>query len=112
MPSMDAIMAISKLYSQYKQFNAQDKTIVTDLSKNKDFVKAESIIKPLTFKDLAAILFFSAGITREIKYNNNTFYMRVASATGALYPIEIYIVCKNLYPDLQSGIYHFNPAQI
>jgi SagB-type dehydrogenase family enzyme len=111
MPSMDAIMAISKLYSQYKQFNAHDETIITDISKTKDFVKTKSIIKPLTLKDLASILFFSAGITREIKYHNNTFYMRAASATGALYPIEIYIVCKNIYPDLQAGIYHFNPAQ-
>ena len=111
MPSMDAITAISKLHIQYKQFNAQDKTTVTDISKTKDFVKTKSITKPLTFKDLATILFFSAGITREIKYYNNTFYMRAASATGALYPIEIYVVCKNLCPDLQAGIYHFNPAQ-
>jgi SagB-type dehydrogenase family enzyme len=111
MPSMNAIMAISKSYSQHKQFNKHDKTIRTDLSKTKDVDRAESNINALTFKDLATILFFSAGITREIKYNNNTFYMRAASATGALYPIEIYIVCKNLYPDLQAGIYHFNPAQ-
>ena len=37
--------------------------------------------------------------------------MRAASATGALYPIEIYIVCKDISPDLKAGIYHFNPAQ-
>ena len=111
MPSMNAIMAISKLYSQYKQFDEHVKTSRNDISKTKDFDRTKSNINTLTFKDLAAILFFSAGITREIKYNNNTFYMRAASATGALYPIEIYIVCKNFNPDLQAGIYHFNPAQ-
>ena len=67
--------------------------------------------KKLTLKDLAMILFFSGGITREIKYDNNTFYMRAASATGALYPIEIYIVCKDISSDLKAGIYHFYPAE-
>jgi SagB-type dehydrogenase family enzyme len=60
--------------------------------------------------DLAEILFFSAGITRAIKYNSVTYYMRAASATGALYPIELYVVCKDLAPDLKAGIYHFSPA--
>jgi SagB-type dehydrogenase family enzyme len=61
--------------------------------------------------DLSEILFFSAGITRAIKYNSVTYYMRAASATGALYPIELYVVCKELAPDLKAGIYHFNPAE-
>jgi SagB-type dehydrogenase family enzyme len=37
--------------------------------------------------------------------------MRAASATGALYPIEMYIVCKDISTDLKAGIYHFNPAE-
>ena len=37
--------------------------------------------------------------------------MRAASATGALYPIEVYIVCKDIAPNLKAGVYHFNPAQ-
>ncbi len=37
--------------------------------------------------------------------------MRAASATGALYPIEVYIVCKDISPDLKAGVYHFNPAE-
>jgi SagB-type dehydrogenase family enzyme len=66
--------------------------------------------RKLDVGDLAEILFFSAGITRAIKYNSVTYYMRAASATGALYPIELYIVCKELAPDLKAGIYHFSPA--
>jgi SagB-type dehydrogenase family enzyme len=61
--------------------------------------------------DLAEILFFSAGITRVIKYNSATYYMRAASATGALYPIELYVVCRDLPPDLDAGVYHFNPGE-
>ncbi len=115
-PSMNAILAIQKQYPHYKQFNIHDKTsssssIGSAISKTKGFDNIKINRKTLTFKDLSAILFFSAGITREIKYNNNKFYMRAASATGALYPIEIYIVCKDIHPDLKSGIYHFNPAQ-
>ena len=66
--------------------------------------------RKLDVGDLAEILFFSAGITRAIKYNSVTYYMRAASATGALYPIELYVVCKELAPDLKAGIYHFSPA--
>jgi len=59
--------------------------------------------------DIAEILFFSAGITREIKYPYGTYYMRAASATGALYPIELYLICDEL-SDLPAGVYHFSPA--
>jgi SagB-type dehydrogenase family enzyme len=37
--------------------------------------------------------------------------MRAASATGALYPIELYIVCRDLSPNLKAGVYHFSPAE-
>jgi SagB-type dehydrogenase family enzyme len=66
--------------------------------------------RKLDVGDLAAVLFFSGGITRAIKYNSGTYYMRAASATGALYPIELYVVCKELAPDLKAGVYHFSPA--
>jgi SagB-type dehydrogenase family enzyme len=59
---------------------------------------------------LAEILFFSAGITREIRYSYGKYYMRAASATGALYPIELYVVCEDISPNLAAGVYHFSPA--
>ena len=65
----------------------------------------------ITLKDIAEILFFSAGITREMRHNYGTYYTRAASATGALYPIELYIVCRNLSPNLKAGVYHFCPAE-
>jgi SagB-type dehydrogenase family enzyme len=59
---------------------------------------------------LAELLFFSAGITREVKVpGRGTFYLRAAPATGALYPIELYVVCRDL-EGLESGVYHFCPG--
>src|SRR3954452_3614940 len=108
LPSMNAILAINKSTFQYKHQD-QDK----DKSEHDiDNIIGTTKTKSFTLKDLAEILFFSAGITREIKYNdNNIFYMRAASATGALYPIEVYVVCKDIAPNLKAGVYHFNPAQ-
>jgi SagB-type dehydrogenase family enzyme len=59
---------------------------------------------------LAELLFFSAGITREVKVQGRgTFYMRAAPATGALYPIELYVVCRDV-EGLKAGVYHFCPG--
>jgi SagB-type dehydrogenase family enzyme len=63
----------------------------------------------LDIRSLAQLLFFSAGITREMKYDSGTFYMRAASATGALYPIELYVVANDT-SGLPAGVYHFCPG--
>ncbi len=57
---------------------------------------------------IAEILFFSGGLTRRMKTSAGTYYMRAAPATGALYPIEIYVVSRGI-PGLGPGLYHFNP---
>jgi SagB-type dehydrogenase family enzyme len=57
---------------------------------------------------LAELLFFSAGLTRRMKVGPDFYYMRAASATGALYPIELYVVCGEI-PGLKAGVYHFDP---
>ncbi len=67
---------------------------------------------PETIPDLATlaqILFFSAGITRTKKFSGGDIYFRAASCTGALYEIELYVVCGDL-PGLAAGVYHFNPG--
>ncbi len=64
--------------------------------------------KSLRLADLAELLFFSAGLTRRVNYGNEFLYMRAASATGALYPIELYVVCGKI-DGLDAGVYHFNP---
>jgi SagB-type dehydrogenase family enzyme len=59
---------------------------------------------------LAELLFFSAGITREVEIpGRGTLYLRAAPATGALYPVELYVVCRGL-EGLEAGVYHFCPG--
>ena len=64
----------------------------------------------IDIKLLSSLLFFSSGITRQIKYPYGSYFMRAAPATGALYPIELYIVTENIN-GLQAGVYHFCPGQ-
>ena len=65
----------------------------------------------ITLHSLAEMLFFSGGITRRMAYpGGEQYYMRAASATGALYPIELYLACRSL-PDLPAGVYHFDPQR-
>src|SRR3989454_10237077 len=57
---------------------------------------------------LSELLFFSAGLTRKVRFGKEIYYMRAASATGALYPIELYVISGRI-PGLGAGVYHFNP---
>jgi SagB-type dehydrogenase family enzyme len=64
-----------------------------------------------TLQDLARILYFSAGITKQREHPARTIYFRAAACTGALYEIELYVVTGDL-PGLDAGVYHFNPADV
>jgi hypothetical protein len=61
-----------------------------------------------TLKDLAHILYFSAGIARRKTYPGGEIFLRAASCTSA-YEFELYVVCGGL-PDLEAGLYQFGPA--
>ena len=58
---------------------------------------------------LTYILFLSAGITKRQPYPGGEIAFRAASCTGALYEIDLYVVCQDL-PGLDAGVYHFDPA--
>jgi SagB-type dehydrogenase family enzyme len=60
--------------------------------------------------DLAQLLFFSAGVTRSKKYPGGETFFRAAACTGALYEIELYLICQDL-PGLAAGVYHFGAAE-
>src|SRR5579863_8529240 len=62
-------------------------------------------------QDLARILYFSAGITKQRKSPGGEIYFRAAACTGALYEIELYVVTGDL-KGLDAGVYHFNPADV
>jgi SagB-type dehydrogenase family enzyme len=59
---------------------------------------------------LAQLLHLSAGITRHRKYPGGEIFFRAAACTGALYEVELYLICGDL-ADLQAGVYHFAPAE-
>jgi SagB-type dehydrogenase family enzyme len=68
---------------------------------------ATSALPTLTL--LASLLHFTAGITRRRTYPGGEILFRAAACTGALYHIELYLVCGDL-PGLEAGVYHFGPA--
>jgi SagB-type dehydrogenase family enzyme len=55
---------------------------------------------------LARLLYYSAGITKRIRYPQGEMLFRAASCTGALYHIDLYLVCGDL-PGLEAGVYQF-----
>ena len=59
---------------------------------------------------VAQLLYLSAGITRHRKYPGGEIYFRAAACTGALYEVELYLVCGDL-SGLPAGIYHFGAAE-
>jgi SagB-type dehydrogenase family enzyme len=69
---------------------------------------------------LAQLLFFSAGVVRSKKHEQGETFFRAAACTGALYEIELYVVCTDLpgesqpganFPGLAAGVYHFGVAE-
>jgi SagB-type dehydrogenase family enzyme len=69
---------------------------------------------------LARLLFFSAGVVRSKKHEQGETFFRAAACTGALYEIELYVVCTDLpgetlpganSPGLPAGVYHFGVAE-
>lgn len=59
-------------------------------------------------KTLAEMLFLAAGITRRRSYLGGEILFRAAACTGALYHIDLYVVCADL-EGLEAGVYQFSP---
>ena len=65
---------------------------------------------PLDLEGLAALLFFSAGVTRTMNYPGGAeVHFRAAASTGALYQTEMYVVAGDVR-GLHPGLYHFGPG--
>ena len=61
-----------------------------------------------SIQTLAEILYLSAGITKRRSYPGGEILFRAAACTGALYHIDLYLVCGDL-PGSKAGVYHFGP---
>ena len=70
----------------------------------------EENAEALTLERLAALLFFSAGVTKKKSSpGGEEIHFRAAASTGALYEVEVYAVTGEL-PGLAAGVYHFCPG--
>jgi len=84
-------------------------TGVAALSAIAESVPAQTNAAP-DLEAVAQLLYLSAGITRKRSYSGGEIYFRAAACTGALYEVELYLVCSDL-ANLQAGVYHFAPAE-
>ena len=84
-------------------------TGVAALSAIGESVPAQTNASP-DLEAVAQLLYLSAGITRKRNYPGGELYFRAAACTGALYEVELYLVCSDL-ANLQAGVYHFAPAE-
>lgn len=58
---------------------------------------------PLALADLSQLLWAAQGITRRTR----GFGFRAAPSAGALYPVETYVVAREV-TDMAAGVYHYN----
>jgi SagB-type dehydrogenase family enzyme len=84
-------------------------TGVAALSAIAESIHSEASAVP-DLEALAQLLYLTAGITRHRKQPGGDIYFRAAACTGALYEVEVYVVCGNLV-DLEAGVYHFAPVE-
>src|SRR5437867_7094114 len=84
-------------------------TGVAALSAIAESVPAQTNAAP-ALEAVAQMLSLSAGITRKRSHPGGEIYFRAAACTGALYEVELYLVCGDL-ANLDAGVYHFAPAE-
>ena len=64
----------------------------------------------LTLERVAALLYFSAGVTKKKTYpGGGEVLFRAAASTGALFQTEVYLVAGEV-DGLAPGLYHFCPG--
>jgi SagB-type dehydrogenase family enzyme len=103
-----------KIYPKIEPFPLPrdvSQTGVAALSAISELVLSSRAVTVPDLQDLARILFFSAGITKQRAYLGREISFRAAACTGALYEIELYLVTGDL-SGLDAGVYHFNPVDV
>ena len=65
--------------------------------------------RPLTLEAIGRLFFLTAGVTKRVEAGGRAHYFRAAACTGALYHIELYLVCGEVKGErglLAPGVYH------
>jgi len=77
-----------------------------------EFIVQNESDDPPDLQSLGRMLYFSSGITKTINFARlGQIEFRAASCTGALFHIEIYLVCGDIL-GLEAGVYHFDPKEM
>ncbi len=66
--------------------------------------------RELDLATLAAVLHYSAGVTKWLKIPGGRMAFRAAACTGALYHIELYVVCGDM-DGLEAGVYQYSAPE-
>jgi SagB-type dehydrogenase family enzyme len=62
----------------------------------------------ITRRTVADLCYYAAGITKTLRRDGREVAFRAAATTGALYHVDLYVVCGSL-PRLDAGVYHYDP---
>ncbi|WP_247003196.1 SagB/ThcOx family dehydrogenase [Halosolutus gelatinilyticus] len=74
----------------------------------------------LDLETVTSLCYYAAGITKSIDRRGRTLLFRAAATTGALYHVDLYVVCGDLGDSppsnddasLDAGVYHFDPRSL
>ncbi|MDS0476340.1 SagB/ThcOx family dehydrogenase [Natrinema sp. 1APR25-10V2] len=73
----------------------------------------------LDLETVTTLCYYAAGVTTEITRRGRSLLFRAAATTGALYHVDLYVVCGDLEggetnggTDLPAGVYHFDPRTL
>ncbi|PCR91642.1 SagB/ThcOx family dehydrogenase [Natrinema ejinorense] len=77
--------------------------------------------RQLDRETVVTLCYYAAGITKRIDRRGRSLLFRAAATTGALYHVDLYVVCGDLEgtdgsgsptADLEAGVYHFDPRTL
>ena len=72
-------------------------------------VEAESPVTAVGLGEITRLLTWGAGLHHAVHHpDGQTFFFRTYASAGALYPVEVYVVCGEL-DGLGAGVYHYLP---
>ena len=99
-----------KVYTTLKPIPLRRDVSESDYPALKAISSVGTLLDPSRLLDvsvLSQLLYYSGGITRRRKDSDREILFRAASCTGALYHVDLYVICGAL-PGLEAGVYQFS----